>query len=90
MSKENFTRDLNVEATDECEDIRMWRFTYPYGGDIYIFMSCCQCSKKYLQRITNLNKVLEMTTVVTERLLKVSRASNVSSSLQESNCNLGN
>jgi hypothetical protein len=61
----NFAPELDdVEAIDECEDIRTWHFASPYGGDIYIFMSGYQCSKEYLQRIMNMDKVMEMTTVI--------------------------
>lgn len=68
---ESFTRYFpDVNGIAECGDMRMWRWAYPYGGDIYIFMSCYKCSKEHLQRITNPSKVRQATAVMTERLSK--------------------
>ena len=50
--------------------MKTWKFAYPYGGDIYIFMSCYQFSKGYQQEIMDQSKVLQPTAAMTAKLLK--------------------
>lgn len=50
--------------------MKTWKFAYPYGGDIYIFMSCYQCSKEHLQQIMDPGKVQKTTAVMTVKLSK--------------------
>jgi hypothetical protein len=50
--------------------VKTWKFAYPYGGDIYMFLSCYQCSKEHLQEIMDQSKVLQTTAVMTAKLSK--------------------
>ncbi|KAJ6019497.1 hypothetical protein N7522_001564 [Penicillium canescens] len=66
---ENFTSSFpDVNGTVPCGNLRMWEWAYPYGGDIYVYMSCYKCSKEYSQQTMDQNMVLELTTAMTEKL----------------------
>jgi hypothetical protein len=48
---ENFTSSFpDVNGTVPCGNLRMWQWAYPYGGDIYVYISCYKCSKEYSQQ----------------------------------------
>lgn len=65
---ENFTPDFDgVNGITPCGHMRIWKFAYPDGGDIYIFIICYQC---YMQQIMDQSKVLQTTAGMTEELSK--------------------
>lgn len=68
---ENFTPHFDgVNEIAPCRHMRLWKFAYPYGGDIYIFISCYQCSKENMQQIMDESKVLQTTVDMAGELSK--------------------
>ncbi|KAJ5742542.1 uncharacterized protein N7511_011274 [Penicillium nucicola] len=66
---ENFTSSFpDVNGTVPCGNSRMWEWAYPYGGDIYVYISCYKYSKEYSQQTMDQSMILELTTAMTDKL----------------------
>jgi len=47
----------DINQVKHCSSRKKWRFAYPYGGDLFIYMTCYDCAESDPRMVTDKNFV---------------------------------